>query len=70
LTAQERRVAQFAAAGQTNPQIARELQLSVSTVETHIEHIYAKLGVHSRRELMLAASGGHQQDGLVLSDRG
>jgi DNA-binding CsgD family transcriptional regulator len=52
LTAQEQRVAKLAATGATNPQIARQLFLSVSTVETHLERIYAKLGIHSRRELM------------------
>jgi DNA-binding CsgD family transcriptional regulator len=52
LTAQERRVAESAARGATNPEIARQLYLSVSTVETHLEHVYAKLGIRSRRELM------------------
>jgi ATP/maltotriose-dependent transcriptional regulator MalT len=57
LTAQERRVARLAAGGATNADIARELHLSVSTIETHMEHIYAKLAIHSRRELMVAAPG-------------
>jgi DNA-binding CsgD family transcriptional regulator len=52
LTAQEQRVAELAASGATNPEIARQLYLSVSTIETHLGHIYAKLGVRSRRELM------------------
>ncbi len=52
LTAQEERVASQAAEGRSNRQIAAVLQLSVSTVETHLERIYAKLGIHSRRELM------------------
>jgi DNA-binding CsgD family transcriptional regulator len=55
LTGQERRVAGLAAAGRTNGDIGRELHLSVSTIETHLEHIYAKLNIHSRRELMMAA---------------
>jgi DNA-binding CsgD family transcriptional regulator len=57
LTAQEQRVAELAASGATNPEIARQLYLSVSTVETHLERVYAKLGIHSRRELMARASG-------------
>ena len=60
LTAQEARVAAAAAAGAGNAQIARQLSVSVSTVETHLERIYAKLGIHSRRELiaLAAARGG------------
>jgi DNA-binding CsgD family transcriptional regulator len=52
LTAQEQRVAELAASGATNPEIARQLYLSVSTIETHLGRIYAKLGIRSRRELM------------------
>ena len=50
----------LAATGAGNPQIARQLSVSVSTVETHLERIYAKLGIHSRRELIAitAARGG------------
>lgn len=55
LSAQEERVASLAAAGATNADIARQLSLSVKTVETHLEHIYAKLGVHSRYELIAMA---------------
>ena len=56
LSAQETRVAALAAAGATNAQIARQLFLSVSTVETHLERIYAKLGIHSRRQLIARAA--------------
>ena len=55
LTAQEQRVAGLAAAGAANADIARQLQLSVSTVETHLERIYAKLGIHSRYQLIAMA---------------
>jgi ATP/maltotriose-dependent transcriptional regulator MalT len=59
LTAQESRVAALAATGASNPQIARQLSVSVSTVETHLERIYAKLGIHSRHELIaITAAGG------------
>jgi DNA-binding CsgD family transcriptional regulator len=57
LTAQEQRVAELAARGATNPEIARQLYLAVSTVETHLEHVYAKLGIRSRRELMTRERG-------------
>ena len=59
---QEERVAALAATGATNKQIADQLYLSTSTIETHLEHIYAKLGIHSRRELMAmrAVSAGNE----------
>jgi DNA-binding NarL/FixJ family response regulator len=44
-------VAQLAATGRTNQQIARELVLSVKTVEYHLGHVYAKLLVTSRVQL-------------------
>jgi DNA-binding CsgD family transcriptional regulator len=58
LTAAERRVAHLVAAGRTNREAAAELFLGERTVETHLSHIYAKLGVRSRTELArtLAAS--------------
>ncbi len=52
LSPQEQRVARLAANGAANAEIARQLYVSVSTVETHLEHIYAKLGIHSRFELI------------------
>jgi len=52
LTAQEQRVADLAATGLTNQQIARQLYVSASTIETHLEHVYAKLGIHSRHQLI------------------
>jgi DNA-binding NarL/FixJ family response regulator len=36
----------------SNAQIAAELHISIETVRTHARHIYRKLGVASRRELM------------------
>ena len=52
LTGQEQRVAGLGAAGASNGEIARQLHVSVSTVETHLERIYAKLGIHTRYELI------------------
>jgi DNA-binding CsgD family transcriptional regulator len=51
-TAQETRVARLVAAGNSNAELARQLSVSVNTVETHLRHIYAKTGVHSRLELV------------------
>jgi DNA-binding CsgD family transcriptional regulator len=51
LTEAEARVAKLAAAGRTNREIADALFMSVRTVEGHLSHVYAKLGVRSRTEL-------------------
>jgi DNA-binding CsgD family transcriptional regulator len=51
LTESERRVAQLAAAGRTNKQIAAELYMGVSTVEMHLSRVYRKLGIRSRSAL-------------------
>jgi DNA-binding CsgD family transcriptional regulator len=52
LTPAELRVADQAAAGLSNSQIARALYLSVNTVETHMKRVFTKLGISSRRQLM------------------
>ncbi len=52
LTAAELRVARLAAQGATNAEISRRLYLSVKTVDTHLQHVYAKLGINSRRALI------------------
>jgi DNA-binding CsgD family transcriptional regulator len=51
LTPAEQRVAALVAEGRTNREVASALFLSVGTVETHLSHVYAKLGVRSRAEL-------------------
>ena len=51
LTAAERRVAALAAEGMSNKQIAQQLFTAVHTVEVHLVHAYAKLGVRSRAQL-------------------
>lgn len=51
LTATEQRVADLAAAGRTNKQIAAELYLSERTVEANLTKVYRKLGIRSRTEL-------------------
>ncbi|GAA3921390.1 LuxR family transcriptional regulator [Microbacterium invictum] len=52
LTPTERRVLDRAVLGSTAPRIAEELSISPHTVTTHIRHIYAKLGLSSRADLM------------------
>ncbi|HEX2053514.1 MAG TPA: AAA family ATPase [Actinomycetota bacterium] len=51
LTAGERRVAEMAASGRSNRQIAEKLFLTTRTVEHHLTHSYQKLGVTSRAGL-------------------
>ena len=52
LTAREHQVLQHIAAGQSNKQIARALDLSVRTVETHRLNIKRKLGIEGQAELI------------------
>ncbi|MCW2931105.1 MAG: transcriptional regulator, LuxR family [Actinomycetia bacterium] len=51
LTAREQAVARLAAVGLTNRQVAAELYVSVKAVEYHLSGVFAKLGIHSRRQL-------------------
>ena len=51
LTASEQRVAELVRDGLSNKEIAAALFISVHTVEVHLSHAYAKLGVHSRVQL-------------------
>ncbi|HTU13752.1 MAG TPA: AAA family ATPase [Solirubrobacterales bacterium] len=51
LTASERRVAEIAASGRTNREIAQELFVTPKTVENHLTKVYAKLGIETRRDL-------------------
>lgn len=56
LTATEVTVARLVAQGLSNPDIAAELFLSRNTVQTHVSHILAKLGAHSRAEIIRLAA--------------
>ncbi len=51
LTASERRIAEMAAGGASNAEIAQSLFLTVKTVEMHLTHAYRKLDISGRREL-------------------
>jgi DNA-binding CsgD family transcriptional regulator len=51
LTASELRVAQLAAEGRTNAEVAQALFVTAKTVDTHLSHAYAKLGISSRHQL-------------------
>jgi DNA-binding CsgD family transcriptional regulator len=54
LTASERRIADLAAEGLTNREIAQALFVTGKTVETHMGHVFQKLGIRSRGELVSA----------------
>lgn len=51
LTAREKEIALSATFGRTDMEIAQALGISVTTVRTHLKHIFAKLGVSNRTRL-------------------
>lgn len=53
LSTREREILNCIAQGQTNQEIAREIQLAEQTVRNHVSVIYGKLGVSSRAEAIL-----------------
>ena len=55
LTPTEQQVVALVAEGLTNPQIAERLLMGRATVKTHLEHIFTKLGIHTRAELAAEA---------------
>jgi DNA-binding NarL/FixJ family response regulator len=52
LSPREAAVARLARAGCSNREIAQQLHLSVNTVQTHLAHVYRKLGIRRRWDLM------------------
>lgn len=48
LTARELEILRLAADARDNEEIARDLSLSIRTVERHLQNIYAKLGIHGK----------------------
>jgi DNA-binding NarL/FixJ family response regulator len=64
LTPAQARVAELVVAGSTNAEIARELHMSLRTVESHLSRVYREHGVTSRTQLVaaLAAPSGSERD--------
>lgn len=51
-TDREIEIVKLAAQGLTNIQIARESFISEGTVKVHLHHVYQKMGIHTRKELL------------------
>ena len=62
LTPSERRIAELAAIGQQNREIAQTLFVTTHTVEFHLRNAYRKLGIKKRTQLAdaLGSAGGEQ----------
>ncbi len=56
LTPSELQVVRLVAEGLSNPKIGERLFVSKRTVQTHLKHVFAKVGVTSRSELASQAT--------------
>ena len=63
LSARECEVAELLIAGRTSPYIAEKMSIGLSTVNTHVRHIFEKTGVHSRQEFLDLMHAGTAIDG-------
>ena len=57
LTSREIEVFRLLADGRSLPYVQEHLFISEGTARTHIKHIYAKLGIHSKQELLDVVEG-------------
>jgi LuxR family maltose regulon positive regulatory protein len=55
LSEREREVLRLVATGRSNAEIARDLVVELSTVKTHLNNLYGKLGVHTRTQALARA---------------
>ena len=63
LTPAQARVAELVAAGSTNAEIARELHMSMRTVESHLTQVYREHGVTSRSQLAATLAAADRPSG-------
>lgn len=63
LSAREGEVLVLLVKGDTRQSMCKTLQLSEGTVKTHLTHIYDKLDIHSRAELLDIAYGSEKSEG-------
>ncbi|WP_180326503.1 response regulator transcription factor [Raoultibacter phocaeensis] len=52
MTNREREILAYLAQGYSLPYIRNELYIAQSTIDTHVRHIYKKMGIHSKEELI------------------
>ncbi len=69
LTPREVEVLSRIAEGKSNREIARELHLSLSTVKTHLEHIFSKLKVNDRTQAAFRAAELNLLPEQILANR-
>jgi DNA-binding CsgD family transcriptional regulator/tetratricopeptide (TPR) repeat protein len=63
LTPQEHRVSRLVAEGRSNREVAEVMVISRKTVEYHLHHVYQKLGLSSRSQLIRRLVGEDDEDG-------
>ena len=63
LSVREAQVLAYLLQGRSRPYVRDELHISISTVDTHIRHIYEKTGVANRQELIDLAEAGSDEAG-------
>lgn len=63
LSPREDEILRLLAQGKSNTTIEKELFIASGTLKAHIQHIYVKLGIHSRKELAALVSVGEGGEG-------
>ncbi|MEZ5022773.1 MAG: LuxR C-terminal-related transcriptional regulator [Chitinophagales bacterium] len=53
LSEKEKAVVKVICEGGSNKEIAKKMKISLNTLKTHLQHIYKKLGIHSKTDLIL-----------------
>lgn len=56
-TPRETEILGYLLEGRSHPYIRDELVISKSTMDTHVRHIYAKMGISSKQDLISVAQG-------------